>query len=330
MSLFTSIWNNVSMSVAKAASNQLFRAVTMDTVELLRYGNRVMGRHTLLATKRVGLGIASSISMSNAVSAYEHYRQLEALKEARLQQWETKTLIENRIKDNEQSYGHVSLEGFDVQATDINGHKVPEALILYYKGEQDITVTEDTIGGEKRTKGTTKYVYFVDTAAEVSCDTSKNVILTTVQGRDYSRKELVSGGDLKFSINGAAVSHVMDMYPENEVKKLISIAQYGGIVEVNNLIFGQFNVNKIIITSFRLEKQTCKNIQPYTMSCVAVEPDEDVVVVSDTIDLINYNIQKQNRNTIDDVALVLRETGRLTGLDYSLADFIHQIGGGAI
>jgi len=325
MSLFSNIWNNAQMTLVKGATYSVTRAIMADTVEAFRYGHS-LGKHTVLALKRVGMAMASYVNISDTVSSYQHYRELEALKEAREQQKEIKMLIENRIENSETKYGHVDHLGVPVQAKDINGDKVPEALILYYEGEQEITVKEETIKGSQETKGTTKYVFFIDTAPEISAGTSKNIITTTVQGRDYSRKELVSGGDIKFSINGAAVSHIMDMYPSNEVKKLISIAEYGGIIEVNNMIFDQFNVNRIIITDFRLEKQTCKNIQPYTMSCVAVEPDTDVVVVSDTIDLINYNIRQQNRNTMDDVALKLKETGRITGLDYSLSDLIRLIG----
>lgn len=324
------VWNNVKMSVVKSGTYQLSRAVTADTAELLMYGSTT-GHHIALASKRVGYGIASYMSLSTASSMYRHYRELEDIKAARENRKEIKELIKNKIENSEQAYGHVNIEGLgDVVATDINGKKVPEALILYYKGEQDIVVKEDTINGGSVTKGTTKYVYFIDTAAEITMGTTKNVVMTNVQGRDFSRKELISGGDLKFSINGEAATDIPDMYPENEVQKLISIAEYGGIINVNNLIFGQFKVDRLLITDFRLEKQQCKNIQPYTMSCVAVEPDTDVVVTSDTIDLINYNIQRQNRNSFDDVALALRETGRLTGLDYSLADLIRTIGGGAI
>lgn len=329
------VWNNVKMSVVKSGQNQLLRAVKADVVELLMYGENT-GHHTALAAKRIGYGIASYLSLSTAISMYRHYRELEDIKAAKESRKEIKELIENRIDKSEEKYGSIYLDDCAdyVIATDINGRKVPEALILYYKDEQEHSVEKNyiTADGIQRDPDwkKTRYVYFVDTAAEITMGTSKNIVMTQVQGRDFSRKELISGGDLKFSINGEAATDIPDMYPENEVQKLISIAEYGGIVNVNNFIFGQFKVDRILITDFHLEKQDCKNIQPYTMSCVAVEPDTDVVVMSDTIDLINYNIQRQNRNSFDDVALMLRETGRKTGLDYSLADLIRTIGGGAI
>lgn len=334
MSIFSNIasgaLDNVSMYIKKAGTYQLYRAVTADTEELARYGN-CTGHHTALAMRRIGWSLASCASISNAVSAYQHHRALEELKAAKEKRTEISQLITDRIEDSEKNYGWVDLEGFKAIAKDINGNKVPEALILYYKGEQDITVRTDTINGNgPDSMDVTKYVYFIDTAPEISFSTKKNLVMTPVQGRDFTRKELVSGGDMMFSVSGNVVSHIQGMYPENEMRKLINIAEHGGIIGANNLILGQFNVDHVIITDFHLEKQQFKNIQPYSMSIVAVEPDTDVVVESDTIDLINYSIQRQNRDTMDDIALALNEAGRLTGIDYSLADLIQSIGGGTI
>ena len=39
-----------------------------------------------------------------------------------------------------------------------------------------------------------------------------------------------------------------------------------------------------------MPNQEFKNIQPYTFTCVAVEPDEDVVVKADTIAVLNKEI----------------------------------------
>lgn len=314
------------MTFVTGAAYSITRAMRADAQELLRFGVTPWSRtHTSLALHRVGQAVMSYDSQQFVLDTVLHKRQLDALKLARSQQSETKKLITNTIEKKEQNYGYVRLDGGNFSAIDINGNKVPEALFLYYKGEQDIQV-RDNQGVDR----ITKYVCFIDTAPEISMGTTKNLLMTPVQGRDYSRKELISGGDLKFSISGNVVSHIPDMYPENDVKKLINIAEYGGIVEVNNMIFDQFNVNKILINDFQLGKQQYKNIQPYTLSCVAVEPDTDVVIVSDTIDMINYNIQKQNRNTIDDLALMMKVSGRVVNLNNGLSDIIRVIGGGQI
>ncbi|MCD8080129.1 MAG: DUF6046 domain-containing protein [Bacteroides sp.] len=54
-------------------------------------------------------------------------------------------------------------------------------------------------------------VNFVDLQPQVKVTTKNNVVLTQVQGRDYTRKELVSGGDFEISINGLITSRYSDV-----------------------------------------------------------------------------------------------------------------------
>lgn len=320
-------WQRVTLVYATQATYLLSRAATADAMEAIRYSNWT-GRRTVLALKRVGLSLANAVSVSESVSHYTHYRALNELKKIREKQTERKKIIDNKRDSSVNRYGEVTLDGKTFRAYDEQKRVVREALILHYKGENDITRTvfngikEGTVG-EDSDNFTTKHVVFIDLAPQISAQTKKNLILSTVQGRDYTRKELVSGGDLVFSVSGNVVSNIIDMYPENDVKKLINIAEYGGIIEVNNMIFDQFNVNRLLIQDFRLERQDCKNVQPYSMTCVAVEPDTDVVVESDTIDLIDYKIQQNSPDRI--VRVALNTALNFSGLDYSIADLIGDI-----
>ena len=137
----------------------------------------------------------------------------------------------------------------------------------------------------------TNKIFIIDLAPQIRVQSTKNVILTKVQGRDYTRKELVSGGDLCFSVSGEIVSNYADIYPERDVQKFINIMQHNGIVSVKNLIFGQFKVNNVIIQNFQLETPKYQNIQPYSFTCVAVEPSESVQIVDDTLEAIDFQIQ---------------------------------------
>lgn len=320
-------WKRVMLVYATQAAYLLSRAATADSMEALRYSNWT-GRRTMLALKRVGMSLANAASISESVSHYSHYRALNELKKIREKQQERKKIIENKRDASANRYGEVELDGRTFRAYDERMQVVREAMILHYKGENIITRTvfdgmsEGSRGGADE-NFTTQHVVFIDLAPQISMQTKKNLVLTTVQGRDYTRKELVSGGDLVFSVSGNIVSNIPDMYPENDVKKLINIVEYGGIVEVNNMIFDQFNVNRLLIEDFRLERQDCKNVQPYSMTCVAVEPDTDVVVEADTIDLIDYKIKQNSPDRI--VRVALNTALNFTGLDYSIADLIGDI-----
>ncbi len=170
--------------------------------------------------------------------------------------------------------------------------------MLYYDGEESITVEDVDYSEGKQTKRTfnTKTVCFIDINPDVSVQSAKNIVQTTVQGRDYSRKELVSGGDLNFTVQGEIVSDEAGIYPANDVKKFIQIMQYGGIVKVNHFVFDQFNVKEVLIKDFNMGNQEYLNIQPYSFTCIAVEPDEDVVVKADTIALLNKEIEASPMN----------------------------------
>ena len=119
-------------------------------------------------------------------------------------------------------------------------------------------------------------VKFADLQPVVQVSSKNNVILTTVQGRDYTRKELVSGGDLEISINGKITSKYPDVYPEAEVSKFLKLMQYRGVINCDNTILRQFKIARLIVLNYSLNPSDCRNIQPYTLTCVAVEPSDAV------------------------------------------------------
>lgn len=119
-------------------------------------------------------------------------------------------------------------------------------------------------------------VTFVDLQPAVQVSSKNNIVMTQVQGRDYTRKEFISGGDLEVSINGKITSKYPDVYPEAEISKLLKMVQYKGVIECDNTVLRQFKITKLIILNYTLPQTDCRNVQPYTLSCVAVEPSESI------------------------------------------------------
>jgi|GEM_PF-871131 len=204
-----------------------------------------------------------------------------------------------------------------IVAKDKYGTPVPEAIILYYQLPDGEKITyEDVIWEGKpesyenkasgvfginsqtiqtkqtqtKTEFTCSTLAHIDLAPQVSIKSGKQLVMTKVQGRDFSRKELIAGDDITFSISGSIVSDEIDVYPSSAVRKFIQLCQYKGIVEVNHYLINDLNVKRVIITDFNLGTPEFKNIQPYSLSCVAIEPDEDIQVKKDTIGLLNMEI----------------------------------------
>ena len=192
-------------------------------------------------------------------------------------------------------------------ARDCYGHAVSDALGLSYKSDRKRVFTQVEYDVDTKKMGTksveTDLVCFFDVTPHISQSSSKNIILTKVQGRDYTRKEIISGGDSVFTVHGEINSNMMGVYPDYEVQKFIEIMQYGGIIDVTHRIFSEFNIKHVIIQSFNLGDQQYKNIQPYSFTCVGIEPDEEVQVVTDTIHFIDQTIASSELSTWNKLVL---------------------------
>ena len=136
---------------------------------------------------------------------------------------------------------------------------------------------------------------FVDLQPQVQVSSKNNVVLTTVQGRDFTRKELVSGGDYEITINGKITSKYPDVYPEAEVSKFLKLMQYRGVLTCENTILRQFNITQLIVLNYSLGTTDYRNIQPYSLTCVAVEPSEAVSVRLAAEEVVDKAIKHTNK-----------------------------------
>ena len=138
-------------------------------------------------------------------------------------------------------------------------------------------------------------VTFCDLQPDVQVSSKNNIVLTTVQGRDHTRKEFIAGGDIEISISGKITSKYPDVYPEAEVSKFLKLMQYKGVLECDNTILRQFRVSSLIVLNYSFGSSGCRNVQPYTMSCVAVEPSEAVEVKLAKAEEVDVAIKHTNK-----------------------------------
>ncbi len=213
----------------------------------------------------------------------------------------------------ENKYGMLKTSGGYIPAVNNYGEYCPEAFIMGIKLKQNISYTSKQYGRNGEIKGFSKAKTL--TGQEISIPTStdmlvwfdpvgipvinsdRNIILTQVQGRDYSRKEIVSNGDIKFSVTGKMCSGVPGVYPENEVKKFIQIMNFKGVVYCNHFILSILGIDKFVVTSWSLSPRQGfgDNTQDYTFSAVGVMPDKEVKVEADTINILDYRIAEEEQ-----------------------------------
>ena len=241
---------------------------------------------------------------------YQQMLKTKAVKDMRKSNMLRQELIrQNQTKDAEQ-YGYIDLtdaagnkNGHRVVAYDDWGNVCVDSLMLAIPTKEDIEYNvnfwadKDEAGyanyGSSNIRGR-KLVWY-DTTALVNVSSERNVLLTKVQGRDYTRKELVGNGDVRFSVSGHICSNMPDVYPKEEVQKFIQLMNYKGVVEVNNHVVNQFGIKKLVILNFNLpSREGFKSQQDYSFEAVGIQPDKEISVLQDTITIINQEINRED------------------------------------
>lgn len=228
---------------------------------------------------------------------------------------------EKLASQEEANYGTLH----DVDALDDWGNPCRDAVMLAIPVSPPVSVSVSEYGGKMIKGMSNNWLVWYDTTGLVNVSSDKNLVLTQVTGRDYSRKELVSNGDIHFSVSGHITSNIPDIYPSKEVQKFRQIMRYRGIVDVNNEILDQWGISKIVIQSFNLPTtEGNKAIQDYSFECVGIQPDQEADVREDTIKV--YDEQESSVASTANKSLTWKDVlnGQLNGLKTQAMDTASQ------
>lgn len=154
----------------------------------------------------------------------------------------------------------------------------------YYEGETTITNQYAKTDFHSRNIFKANALVWYDATAMIDFTSSKNLVITAVAGRDYSRKELASNGDITFTVNGHILSNMADVLPEETLAKFIQVMQYKGLVEVDNVLLNQHHITKILIKDFKwAPEEGSKSKITYSFSGIGIQPASEVEVAEDTL-----------------------------------------------
>lgn len=243
--------------------------------------------------KRAAIQTASQLAYG-ALRSYPRFLQYWEQKERdRYLQSESQTSIANKAGQYYQLISEQQTVAKKKNYTDsIVGRVVADYLELSISEEGNYF---DSKSGKVEANSSYGLVTFVDLHPMVQVGSKNNIVMTQVQGRDYTRKEYVSGGDLEISINGKITSKYADVYPEAEVSKFLKLMQFKGVIECDNTVLRQFNIDKLIVLNFSLPSTDCRNIQTYSLSCVAVEPSESIQLKIAAEEKVDVAIKHSNK-----------------------------------
>ena len=178
--------------------------------------------------------------------------------------------------------------------------KIPTKEEVQYKRYQNYVSHYDTVSISKEYEESSfrsKYLIWSDATSMINFQSNKNTIITQVVGRDYSRKELASNGDIKFSVSGHILSGMAEVFPTDQVQKFLQVMQYKGLVEINNILLDQFKIEKILILDYTLTPlEGTKSQVDYSFNAIGIQPRHEIEVSEDTLflDDVVFNMQTPN------------------------------------
>lgn len=107
----------------------------------------------------------------------------------------------------------------------------------------------------------------------VTVGNTKNIIETTLQGRNGTVKEYISDGDYVITITGKIYGKGMNNYPQQDVQKLHNICTVPQTIKVTSTFLKMFNVEDIVVKSYTIDQmEGIRNYQPFTLNCVSDYP----------------------------------------------------------
>lgn len=268
------------------------RGIGMGLAELQPGGVRYFSKDRELL-KRAVIQFASQTAYGLLRSYPRYIKYWEQKERDKYLQTESNTSLANKLGQYYQLIQEQQAVAETKNYTDrIVGRRVQDYLELTVSPQGNYY---DNKEGKVKPNSTYGKAEFVDLQPIVNVSTRNNIVLTTVQGRDYTRKEYISGGDFEITINGKITSKFPDIYPESEVSKFLHLMQYKGVVDCDNTILRQFNISQLIVLNYSLQQSNQRNIQPYQLSCVAVEPSEAIEVKLAKEEKIDIAIKRTNK-----------------------------------
>jgi hypothetical protein len=98
----------------------------------------------------------------------------------------------------------------------------------------------------------------------------KNIIKTSLQGRNGTVKEYISDGDYSIKITGKLFGDGMNSYPSDLVSNLHNICLAPVALTVSSDFLKLFNINSIVIESYNFHQtEGMRNVQEFTLNCLS-------------------------------------------------------------
>lgn len=101
----------------------------------------------------------------------------------------------------------------------------------------------------------------------------KNMVITEIQGRDGSIKELIANKDFSIQISGYLISNQINVAPISEKNALIKICNAKTSVEVVSGFLNDFGIYNMVIQNYSItETQGKRSVTEFSLNCLSDIP----------------------------------------------------------
>lgn len=142
----------------------------------------------------------------------------------------------------------------------------------------------------------------------LTVDRDKNIIRTSIQGRDGEVIEYISNGnynismfgmlvgenqgDLTDDVPGASVVDIGNFYPESDTQLLINICNVPDTITITSKFLNQFGIGPVAVTGFSFpQREGFINTQPFQINMISDTPiplNELEVPISENFDVDEF------------------------------------------
>lgn len=108
----------------------------------------------------------------------------------------------------------------------------------------------------------------------------RNIVKTIINGRNGSVKEFINNGDYSLKIQGFFATQNPDVYPEEDVKVLVSYLEAPVSLKItNSFLNNYFNINQMVVEELKFEQVVGqRNIQFFTINASSDRPFEVIEI----------------------------------------------------
>lgn len=131
----------------------------------------------------------------------------------------------------------------------------------------------DSNGGLITKDGRYNYPFRLDQVI-ITVNQQKNIVKTSIQGRDGTVKEYIGLGDYAITVEGELTTEFPNVYPKDDADLLIKILTHPAEVAIACEFLAQFGITHVVVENYDIsQKVGSRNTVPFRLNLISDAPE---------------------------------------------------------